>query len=590
MDAKHSATPASTFTDYANDTPASPASFKPLDDRDIGALSEATRHAISWDLAASGQFERLRALGSMVPLCQGTTGHERVPLALAARLLDGADEAWLTQLLAEISKTLRCPTAKLDKTRCDQTDFGYLLAVWAYRAITHFMNGDEAAGTRELRRSLMLARTHELPLSGSWNDSYRYSYCPNLAYGFMASRHDDVVRPADHIQALDLDPSRPDAMSAALILARQGHAELLAALCERPESRRQLLVQCFEESAQIDRSHLFFKLGHPNFWLKAPEVGIHLLDLAVSSKGSHAPLLDRVLRAMVEAADHDASHPLLSRVMVHHGDNFLAAMVHGSTRAISALTTGTELYRQDPQTFSSALSKALDKVFSNHGAVPSIDNHTRLACLRDTIFSPVPGVAELAEKAWHKAKPDSGDPYVVALASVNIERHIESICHCERPDIVRRGLDAIGPERAQSFPGHRQGLDSSLLMWLAQKAPVHIFETALDWFDAHGALRAQADLKAWVYQGADTRKKGDLLAACVVEGRVDMAEALLTRIPDADTRSAREVAKALASKVKGDGAGQAMSAWESLLFKKILAQSPGSDAPAPASERRAPRL
>jgi hypothetical protein len=125
-------------------------------------------------------------------------------------------------------------------------------------------------------------------------------------------------------------------------------------------------------------------------------------------------------------------------------------------------------------------------------------------------------------------------------------------------------------------------------MRLAKKSTPEIFEAALDWCQSHGVLSQMASAKAWVYTGGETKKYGDLLAYCVAAGKPERARALISRLPSIDMKSAREAAKALGKKADGSVADVATSAWESLLFEKILtAKDAHGD---PQSPRRARSL
>lgn len=316
-----------------------------------------------------------------------------------------------------------------------------------------------------------------------------------------------------------------------------------------------------------------------------------LLDLADEAGLAPSLLSPKVARAMIEASGTDWDAPPMNALRRRAGDQCLALVsrqiTYYDSQAASDVRSWAMLFVSNPEALPALRALTLELFAPIPG---KSRNHALAVCafLRETLLSPVPGGSELAQAGWRAARGEAADPWRDCFAGANPERYLEAICHCGRPELVGPALSGWGLDAVQAFPGARKGLDSSATMWILAKAPAPIFEAALDWFAERGALAEQACSKAWVYQGSATRKKGDLLAACVAFGKLEAAEALLARAPTLDTRPARDVAKAMGEKAQSDQGGAAVSAWEALLLRRELRSAPLPDSePAAPAPRRA---
>lgn len=574
-----------------NDT--SPSDFEPLDLFDISKLSERSRHALASDFATSGQTARLRAMLAHVPFAKNEGGTLRLDTHLLAKALSAAELPWLPELAAKAAKSTETCRGYISNEGRTESDCGPMAAFLAVRAIKAKQADPPQldAACSDLAKALLLCKDHNMPITASMN-----AYHSSKLYGVLDY----------HELSLGFDPSKSVAgfvnsssihiFSAAMKLATLGESDLLMALLDRPDYKTKLAA-CFSNIDEYKRREAigpFDMLSLDTFWQSTPELGIMIMERAKSVSPESFELPRVISSAMTRTFSKSPDNPAFIAANQILGDKSLSIGITGASPALSAVKLGIDMVAHDSK-YASLLETAFDRIFDLDPTrrVSGLNETSRMNCLRDALFSPAPGVRELASRSHERSLPAESrrDAFVAVYAATNIERHIEAICHCQRVDTVGMALDAIGIQMAQSFPGHRKGLDASLSMWIARKAPLPIFEACLDWFSSQGdgELLRQAEAKSWVYNGHETRKKGDLLALCVAEGKVEYAQALLRRLPDLDTRSAKDVAKAMASKVSGGAGSQAMSSWETLLLKKVLdlhqAKQPEADVVAEAPKR-----
>lgn len=542
--------------------------FEPMGLTALASLSKKTLASLAWDLAQAGDIARLRSMSSCIPFSNASGS---LDAALSSLAFFVADAAWIEPLATQLEALLVAGKRQLHDSSNNRNDFGPLATVLAMEALFELLVNPQPppadSARTKLGKSIRLARSPTLPISTYFNHSLR-----DLAYGFLTLPEPVAEFFGRECFRLGISTTYPTVIHPALALASRGEPALLDALLTRPEFIDKLDYSALAGRVGRDDRQSEFKILHSKlFWSQAAPLGLKLLDCARSRPGlSDLSLHDRVASAIVQSSSGDPCSLPLRQVLGTSGPDFFALLFDGlSLPAGELFSTAIALASKD-DFFKPACARLMDKVFDMSTPIRNIESPARWHFLRSALFSPLPGVAEMAQSAWAKTQGIDSDPYLACLRSSNIERQIEAICHCGRPDLALRGLDAIGIEVAQKFPGHRKGLDASLGMWVAHKAPLHIFQAVVEWFDAHGGLGEQASAKAWVYQGHETRKKGDLLADCVARGSLDQARFLLARLPGADTKPAREVAKAMAAKVSGSAGGIALSAWESLLLGKVL--------------------
>lgn len=548
---------------------ASAPAFDPLDLASIATLSPKTIHALSWDLARARDLGRLRAMEPLIPFA---TAHGALDAALCAFVLHVADSSWADSLCFQLEARFLAGHRQLHHASNSLDDFGPLCAVLAMEALAdrlaHPQSPLSEPARHGLGKAIRLARSPCLPISSPFHDSpsrlpcYGFLRLPQPAAGLV---HAELLR-------LGLPPLSPTPCSVALALAASGEPDLLDALLSRPDAIDRLRAAALAEHPSGDDPRSEFKALQTHlFWTHAAPLALRLVDLARSPSPGRAPgLHHRVAAAIVQAARGDANHPALRQALGERGDDFFSALLNGLSIPTGALfDTSAELASAD-DFFKPACLLLMDKVFDMSTPIRNVDYHLRWRCLLSALFSPLPGVAELAQASWAAIHGAGSDPYAASLGFSGIPAHIDAICLCNRPEIATRALDSMGIQAAQGFPPHRKGLDASLTMLVAHKAPQPIFRAVIEWFASRGGLAEQASAKAWVYQGAETRKKGDLLADCVARGNLDQARLLLVLLPGADIKPAREVARAMAAKAPGGAGAIALSAWETLLLNKVL--------------------
>lgn len=570
-----------------------PDAFEPLGFSELARLSAVSRRSLAWDFALAGQDARLRAMESIIPWGKlGANGEMRVALdvELCALALWTAEPDTFDRLanVIEAAASERGEWAfKLSSSR--PRDFGALLAHWACSAIGSLELGQPEAAAEPIRRALRLARSPNFALDTAGDELKATSFrVGELAYGFLPLDPSDGALVRATLEALGLS-SGLHALPVSIVLAHVGEPTLLRALCARPELATALASHASEiPSTTFAPAASFYALRSKIFWTRAPAVGQLLLDLA-DPDGTRAPA-PRIAHSMLLAGPA-CGGLALDALMTRSGDRFMVDACKGSAlsspscelvrkRSLELLAEGTLV--------GNGFAALLADVFTPRLGERFDDVRVRGNFLRSTLLSPLPGLSESVRAAWAASHGPDSDPFLQSLRLSNIEQHLEAICHCGRPELVAPALDAWGLEEVQSFPERRQGLDSSASMWIMTKAPLPIFEAALDWFATagDGELARQAELKAWVSSDSQVRKKGDLLAACVAQGNVGAAESLLRRLPGLDTSPAREVAKAIGRQGSGHAAGAAVSAWETLLFKKTFELQGAAVLPV----RKAPRL
>jgi hypothetical protein len=547
--------------------------FEPIGLDTVSTLSESTRLELALDLARMKELERLRSMALFIPFLK--TSKNALDVALCAHVLAVADEAWTEPLITRFEAIFQA-SRQLHHQSYTRNDFGCLGTALAMEALVDKLgigeNKPSAQTALGLSKAIRLARSSSLstlsPLESTPNE---------LPYGFLLLG--EPIRTAGDLEfkRLGISSTRHTMLSVSLGIAACGDHRLLDAVLDQPECIDYLAhIALAEGGFMRDERYGHFKALHTDtFWATAPELGFKLIDRALEKNraglmnGCPPSLLHaKVVSSIIQAAQGDPAYPALRELIARSDVDFFCRIyvtdqpMNQFTRAM-ALACADDLYKP-------AFDKLMDVAFDMTQAIRGVDTAVRWRCLREALFSPMPGAAEMAQKAWARKTRLEPNPYLACLRSTNIEKHIEAICHCQRPEIATLGLDAIGLLTAQNFPGHRKGLDSSISMWIAHKAPLPIFQATLDWFEAQGGLLEQACSKAWVYQGHETRKKGDLLADCVARGNVEQARAVLAKLPDAETKSARDVARAMAQKVSGSAGGIALSSWETLLLGKVL--------------------
>lgn len=570
----------------------SPSNFEPLDLFDIAKLSERSRHALATDFATSGQTARLRAMLAHIPFAKNESGNLRLDTHLLAKSLLAAELPWLPELAQTAAKATKECLGYISNEGRAEGDCGLLATYLALKAIKSIQADPPQtdAAKLDLAKALFLCKDHNMPIYASLN-----TYNSSKLYGVLDYNELCIGFDPSNSIAGFANSSNIYVFSAAMKLATLGEPDLLMALLDRPDYKTKLVASFsnIDEYKRRDCIGPFDILSLETFWRSTPELGIMIMERSRSMAPENFELPCVIATAMIRTFSKSPASPAFIAANKILGDRSLSISITGASPALSAVKLGIDMVAHDFK-YASLLEAAFDRIFDIDPArrISGLNEQSRMNCLREALFSPVPEVRELASRAHERSLPLEArrDGFVAAYSSTNIERHIEAICHCQRIDTVEMALDAIGIQTAQSFPGHRKGLDASLSMWIARKAPLPIFEACLDWFASQGdgELQLQAEAKSWVYNGHETRKKGDLLALCVAEGKVEYAQALLHRLPDLDTRSAKDVAKAMASKVSGGVGSQALSSWETLLLKKALDLHKAKQ-PEPETEPEAPK-
>lgn len=124
----------------------------------------------------------------------------------------------------------------------------------------------------------------------------------------------------------------------------------------------------------------------------------------------------------------------------------------------------------------------------------------------------------------------------------------------------------VGPSLALN--DWTQGLprDGSLMMKAIHAGP-EMFALALEAGKREGNLKAALETTAWIVETGSLRKKGDALAYCVANERLEAAREILAACPEASPKYAKDAVAYLKKKESSRGMG-ALSAWESLLMGK----------------------
>lgn len=152
---------------------------------------------------------------------------------------------------------------------------------------------------------------------------------------------------------------------------------------------------------------------------------------------------------------------------------------------------------------------------------------------------------------------------------------------------VERAAECFGAEDALGSQNIK--LQKSAVARMAKSMDPRTFAHALDHLiasGARGALELSCAHRFWVVneQSSTVRKLGDALAFCAAEGRLEHAEALLSRLPGLDRKPVKEVLVYM-HKRHATNRDESLAAWETLLLREIT-----KTLPAPASLSRRARL
>lgn len=568
------------------------AGFKPIQASDLTIFSEKTRREMVWDLATAGDIDRVEGSLGSTPLLRTVSGSSVLDLDLCALLLWKADEARFPIFLDAIEHAALAaqPTNLTGFRHSSDKDFGSLASMWALGALEAFEQSDVQGGQQALGRVVALCSKLKLPIEQHNSDAFSfYASKSNFLYGFLEVAPGIAARADKILQRLTLASN--SLLAWAVALGVQGSMDLLGALCERPAWRTGLV----EALSGLNPSTFkeFAVLKYHAGWHAEPVFMQTLLRMAEGATSTPLPLSSEIATAMVEGARSDWNAPSIHMLRERVGDECLALSLRNtfymSNSYASKARSLVMCFAIDPQSHP-ALGLWMSEYFKPVLQSSRDFNASVFSVLRESLFSSLPGISELTQASWKLARGAESDPWSDCYLGANAERYLEAICKCGRPDSVGPALSGYGLTALQAFPNARKGLDASATMWILDKAPLAIFEATLDWFDAQGALSAQAGATAWVCQSFSTRKKGDLLSACVAHGKLDAAEALLARAPHLDTRFAREVAKTMGTKEQNDKGGSAVSTWEALLLRRTLQENQTPEPSGPTLTPRRVRL
>ena len=573
----------------------SPAAFDPLDFSYLSRLSPAGRRAIFSEFVELGDAPRVLAGLALKPFAiSGSGAANRLDLHLCAQAIFFCDHAILDDVVSEVLAAHRICSSARAPEEFAMVDFGPLAALCCLASIVEDRAGN--FGEAEILRTRALSFVQNLPIVGELpaRDTPLYDRTSPLisavlieasAKGFCSSKSLDARHP---LQAATALLAAGDARVAEAILSRHDFMQNASLVFKENQFYK-------EGQPQADRRPplgAFEFLGSTSFWRELPAAGTHILKFIFNrlerplDAGS---VPHQILQAMILGAGEPESEGLaLARSML--GDEvFTAVLNQGEVQANQAWRCAMSMAAKD-RSLLPALAAVCRDV--NDPQLPHFDRMRRASSYRDAMLAMVyhssPGISEAAcgsiEARTGGAAGSAHAIFSELFSLKGLPFHLARIAACARPDVVGASLSSMGLAVFASYPpADRKGLDKTPLMIFAGLSCPETFEAALDWLAAEGVLRELAGAKAWVYSADDSRKKGDLLAFCVAEGRADLAECLLKRLPDLDLKPARDVAKAMAQKSKTSAGSLALSAWESVLLGQIkpLAVHASSDEPLP---------
>lgn len=360
------------------------------------------------------------------------------------------------------------------------------------------------------------------------------------------------------------------------LIAQRGEWAPLRALLSRDDSQAFIRNILSPDEDSESREKDFLILNKPLFWHAAADTGLTILQ-PHGPGTSYIPVSSPLLRVMIDSSDQGdldkgSSPRAIEIARAWAGEDFFTLAVMGqNVDQIDVLQKAINLTANDAN-LEPSFTRFLKFILN-----PKLhDPYTRASALYYCLFRDEPHIVDMALKAFSDAQPK------VALAKRSIQacyaffhehRHTHGLIYrminSANAQAIEHGLDALGLEAALAHPGSAHAKEPSLLMEFADSRNPQAFKTAVEWFEKKGALREAASSKAWVHQGRDTRKIGDLLAFCVAKGLTEHAAILTKALPDIDMKYARDTAKALAQKAYGEVGSTALSAFEDLLFAKI---------------------
>lgn len=581
------------MTEHATTNAAQPA-FDPLDFSYLSKLSHAGRRAIFSEFVDLGDAPRILAGLALKPFgIPSTDAANRLDLHLCAQAILSCDHGILQDVVKEVVASWRMCSNARSQEEAAAGDFGPLAALCCLGSIVEDRAGN--SGAAEILRQRALSFVHVLPISCKLPAS------SIAVYGKTSPLISNVINEAaanGFCHSRSIEARVP--LQAAMALLAAGDARVVEAILSRDDF--------MEKSARVFRPgqlHLedralsldvFDFLGSTSFWREFSAAGAHILRFIFAKMerpmeaDSFPPM---ILQAMVLGAiDSENEGLVLARTML--GDEVFTRVLNQSEiQASHAWRSAVALSAKDLSLIPALASVCRDL---NNPQLPYFSRMQRSNAYRDAmiamIYHNAPGISEAAcESIEARTGGAPGSAHALfpeLLSAKNFPFHLARIAGCGRPDVVEASLSSIGLATFTSYPpADRKGLDKTPLMIFAGLATPDAFDAALGWIAKEGCLQELASAKAWVYNADETRKKGDLLAFCVAEGRADLAESLLRRLPGLDLKPARDVAKAMAQKSKTSAGSVALSAWESILLRQIKpAASALGPEPAPSAPRR----
>lgn len=164
---------------------------------------------------------------------------------------------------------------------------------------------------------------------------------------------------------------------------------------------------------------------------------------------------------------------------------------------------------------------------------------------------------------------------------------LDKLLSSSTPEDFDDRISSFGWSIARSNPS---STSESFLMRLAERVPANVFAHAIDQAKIHrgetGLLEMASD-SGWIIQSGSLRKKGDLLAFCAARNLLPQARHIMDNIPGISQKYAKDTVKYLSAR-DAEWAGQAMSAWHTIVMENAVRRLGGdsSDEPAPAAKTR----
>lgn len=559
------------------------AQFTPLSYETVASLSPATRREMTLDFLKSGAAERALSMLPLIPFVSKGSWSLEYDRRLAGAVCVSAPPSSFPQVIQAIEAAHAGLAASTPGT--SPLDFGDVFVQLCASLRSSIESGDEPQrlAQREKLRFLMEAPGLSLrsSLMASYDQAKAFAFIPRWL------NNDNRISPS----------------SVAFCLIRE-EPSIWAALWRRPEWAEQLDRSIYPKAEHLSRPEPgdIPLLSRSEAWLEHPgalgELLVRRLRETAPAEGQERPLVDAKVLALA-LFPHQLEGSMIARegVWEAFGPKCYAMLLgREGGHAPRVEWEARRLYSAFERAHKACPLPQENEGFVRalfHGVSP---NFFDSSVFREFIFSPDPArrqafLANYAPIAAH-GQTEPADPYKDVIAHTSLAMALYGAARSEDAETLLRVLNAAGADAIAAHPGARKGLDRSALMILASEASSPLFETALEWADARGALDECAEAKAWVMNEGNTRKKGDLLAHCVAIADLDKASALLARRPDFKMTSARDTARAMGSKLHSERAGRAVSAWETLLFSKTIALTPKepdlvdlAQAPAPRRAR-----